>query len=259
MPTDVPKKVRIGDEPEFNIEGDTTVETPFQRMAVSTHATLVLGNIIYALMHLSVTHGSLPMLPVLATFLLSVVVGDFGTGVFHWSVDNYGSINTPIFGSVCEAFQGHHNTPWTITFRSFINNTYKIAIGTFLPLALLTVSGAQDYIRMFMALFINWWLISQEFHKYTHFKNQEENVPAFWRALGNAGIILPKSMHGKHHTSPFQGNYCILTGWCNPILDETQFFRKLEKIVYETTGNEPNTWNEEKGGEKVRKEAMSMV
>jgi hypothetical protein len=34
-------------------------------------------------------------------------------------VDNYGSLKTPVFGSVCAAFQGHHVTPWTITFRSF--------------------------------------------------------------------------------------------------------------------------------------------
>ena len=38
------------------------------------------------------------------------------TGVFHWSVDNY-----PL-GRIAELFQGHHDTPWTITYRQTCNN-----------------------------------------------------------------------------------------------------------------------------------------
>ena len=30
---------------------------------------------------------------------------DLGSGVYHWSMDNYGSKNTPIFGTQIEAFQ----------------------------------------------------------------------------------------------------------------------------------------------------------
>eukprot|EP01035_Chromulina_nebulosa_P018518 gene18518-24236_t len=40
---------------------------------------------------------------------ISIILGDFATGVFHWSVDNYGDINTPVFGSVCAAFQDKTN------------------------------------------------------------------------------------------------------------------------------------------------------
>ena len=73
----------------------------------------------------------------------SIILGDFGTGVFHWSVDNYGSIKTPVFGSVCAAFQGHHDTPWTITFRSFANNVYKICYGTIPALLFLLISKPE--------------------------------------------------------------------------------------------------------------------
>lgn len=37
-----------------------------------------------------------------------VLLADLVSGVFHWSVDNYGNRDTPVFGSVIEAFQGHH-------------------------------------------------------------------------------------------------------------------------------------------------------
>ena len=53
---------------------------------------------------------------------------DFLTGVYHWSVDNYGSGATPIVGSQIAAFQGHHQRPWTITEREFCNNVHKVGL-----------------------------------------------------------------------------------------------------------------------------------
>lgn len=46
-------------------------------------------------------------------------------------------------------------------------------------------------------------------------------------------------MHGAHHKSPFEGNYCIVSGLWNPLLDNTGFFRKLEDLVHATTKVEP--------------------
>jgi ubiquitin-conjugating enzyme E2 variant len=168
----------------------------------------------------------------------SIILGDFATGVFHWSVDNYGSIKTPVFGAVCVAFQGHHDTPWTITFRSFANNVFKICYATIGFLSFLMIANPGPLTRIFLTLFINWWMLSQEFHKMAHMKV----APPRWKFLQDKGIILSKKEHGLHHTSPFEGHYCILTGICNPILDNTKFFRHLERIVYRITGNIPNTW-----------------
>ena len=43
--------------------------------------------------------------------LLAYWLSDLGTGVFHWSVDNYGSKATPVMGGIIDAFQGHHKYP----------------------------------------------------------------------------------------------------------------------------------------------------
>lgn len=40
--------------------------------------------------------------------MAGILIADLVSGVFHWSVDNYGDSKTPVFGSVIEAFQGHH-------------------------------------------------------------------------------------------------------------------------------------------------------
>lgn len=181
----------------------------------------------------------------------SIILGDFATGVFHWSVDNYGSIKTPVFGAVCVAFQGHHVTPWTITFRSFVNNVYKICYATVPFLCLLALLPTAPAVCVFLTLFINWWMISQELHKYAHMRT----VPPAVKALQDAGIILSRKEHGLHHTAPFEGHYAILTGVTNSFLDSTKFFRRLENIVFRLTGNKPNTWKE---SPEVEREAMNI-
>jgi len=150
----------IGSAPEFSIDDDSAVVTPLQQWLVAAHFAITLASLWISLasLHVESLQG---YLSIAVVFFLSVIVGDFGTGVFHWSVDNYGSLGTPLVGSVCAAFQGHHKAPWTITFRPFVNNVYKIALGT-IPALLLTVAVVADHHqRMFLTLFINWWLVSQ--------------------------------------------------------------------------------------------------
>lgn len=224
------KRFRTGTEPQFSIPDDSVQEKPFQRALLYIHFSLFAINLgLYA----SEASSSITGLSIVTSsfaVILSIIFGDFAvslilndwikflhlchvsqTGVFHFSVDNYGSINTPVFGSICAAFQGHHATPWTITFRSFCNNLYKISYGTIPALLLLALSPPESCspeFRLFLTLFINWWLLSQEFHKWSHMRNP----PKFARFLQDKGIILSRKEHGLHHSEPFDKHYCILTG-----------------------------------------------
>ena len=45
-----------------------------------------------------------------------------------------------------------------------------------------------------------------------------------------------------HHVAPYEGNYCIVSGFCNNFLDRTGVFRMLEHAVYEINGIESNAW-----------------
>lgn len=229
----ISQKVRKGSAPEFAIAGDSTVETPSQVATVGGHFGITLLNLVTAASAIPI-HSTFDAIPIVGTIALSIVVGDFGTGVFHWATDNYGSIKTPVFGSVCAAFQGHHVTPWTITFRSFANNVYKICYGTIPALLLVAALPMEPLSKVFFTLFINWWMISQELHKFSHMRSTPKNI----KKLQDMGIILSKKEHGLHHNSPFEGHYCILTGVCNSFLDNSKFFRHLENIVFKLTGNE---------------------
>lgn len=230
-----------GKVPVFAIEGDSTEETWNQRIVIYLHFILVFFNIYISYNSFILNYHDdnfINTFSLISSIILSIIFGDFVTGIFHWSVDNYGQLETPIFGSVCAAFQGHHITPYTITFRSFINNVYKIAYGTIPMLVILSISSIDVNLRVFLTLFINWWLLSQEFHKYSHLRQ----VPEFIKFFQENNIILSKKEHGLHHSAPYEGHYCILTGICNPVLDNSNFFRYLENIVFKLTGNKPNTW-----------------
>eukprot|EP00953_Heterococcus_sp_UTEX-ZZ885_P015181 8548-Heterococcus_DN1.PRE.1 len=90
-----------------------------------------------------------------------------------------------------------------------------------------------------------------ELHKYSHMVRP----PAWIAKLQNAGIILNKRDHGLHHSSPFEEKYCIVTGHCNGIMDSSGLFRRMEKVIYERTGVEPNCWILDESG-KVKAAAM---
>ena len=55
---------------------------------------------------------------------------------------------------------------------------------------------------------------------------------------------MSRRVHGAHHKAPFEGNYCIVSGFWNPILDaggsDASFFRKLERFVLAKTGEAPS-------------------
>ena len=59
---------------------------------------------------------------------------------------------------------------------------------------------------------------------------------------------MSRKSHGAHHKAPFEGNYCIVSGFWNPVLDrngaDDGFFRHLERIVHRATGAEPRCWHE---------------
>ena len=65
--------------------------------------------------------------------------------------------------------------------------------------------------------------------------------------LQERGLLVSRKAHGAHHRAPFEGNYCIVSGVWNPILDaggDNSFFRRAERFVHKKTGVEPRCWHE---------------
>ena len=174
---------------------------------------------------------------------LAYWTSDLGTGIFHWSVDNYGDKNTPLLGGVIDAFQGHHKYPWTITKRQFSNNIHKTCVA---PLVFTTPTLAlsdRPTDLVFVGVFTALVVLSQQFHAWSHMKKSE--LPAIVLKAQEMGVFVARRDHGQHHKAPFEGHYCIVSGYWNPILDDSGFFRKLEKFIYKQTGVAPRCWSDD--------------
>lgn len=172
----------------------------------------------------------------------SWVSADFGSGVLHWSVDNYGNGKTPVMGGIIAAFQGHHASPWTIVERGFENNVSKLCIpfGIQTVIAMKFIFGLGPAAVLFWSTFCVMEVMSQEFHKMSHTTKSEAGP--VWNALQDGGLVIDRKSHAQHHIAPYAGNYCIMSGRCNNLLDDSGFFRRLEHIVYKINGIESNSW-----------------
>lgn len=172
---------------------------------------------------------------------LAWFLSDLGTGVFHWSVDNYGGKSTPVFGTVIDAFQGHHKWPWTITKREFANNVHGICIPIIPVQALLVAAQTPAPVAAFVGAFLFFVPMSQQFHSWSHLRRTE--VPPTVLALQDAGVLISCKAHGAHHRPPFEGNYCIVSGLWNETLDGSGFFANMERAIYARTGVPPRSWD----------------
>jgi ubiquitin-conjugating enzyme E2 variant len=78
-------------------------------------------------------------------------------------------------------------------------------------------------------------LWTNQIHQWAHMPRPPRAV----RWLQNCRLILNRRTHQRHHESPHVTDYCIATGWCNGLLNRTDFFRRLERAVAWTTGWTP--------------------
>ncbi len=179
-----------------------------------------------------------------AAVLAGYVLADLGSGVFHWSVDNYGGASTPVLGSIIDSFQGHHARPWTITQREWANNLSGPVV-VHLPLlaAALALPGGAPA-KAFAAAFLACTALAQQTHAWSHLKRGD--VPAPVLALQDAGVLVSCRAHGAHHKPPFASNYCIVSGLWNEFLDGGLLAR-AEQVIYDRTGVAPRGWTEPGG------------
>jgi ubiquitin-conjugating enzyme E2 variant len=68
---------------------------------------------------------------------------------------------------------------------------------------------------------------TNQFHKWAH----QEHPSSLARWLQRKRLVLEPEHHKRHHTQPFNVNYCITNGWLNPLLNKLQFFRRLEATL----------------------------
>lgn len=167
-------------------------------------------------------------------------VADLVSGVVHWAADTWGSPSTPIIGSrLIAPFREHHRNPEAMLAHGFVAASGATCLLA-LPIATaaLWFPSGHGVLGPATTAFV-WGLLlfvalTNQFHAWAHAKSPPPLVA--W--LQRHRLILEPVHHDAHHMEQVK-NYCVTSGWLNPLLEECRFFSRLERVVTTLTGLKP--------------------
>lgn len=172
--------------------------------------------------------------------LAGMLAADFLSGVVHWAADTWGRADFPVLGPrLLVPFRIHHLNPDDFLRRRFLDANGDVAALT-IPLlaALVTMpleSAGQQALAVAGFAFCAAGGLTNQIHQWAHMTSPPRAV----RWLQRARLLLRQEEHDAHHRGPYDGHYCITTGWCNRPLEALGFFRRLETVITRTTGLRP--------------------
>ncbi len=165
--------------------------------------------------------------------LVGYMAADLVSGTVHWLADRFGTPDTPVLGEAfIRPFREHHDFPTDITHHDFVevNGNNSLVLLMFLLPAYSVLpeelSPAWVCFGGFSMAFPAAIFMTNQFHKWAHTK--EPPAPVVW--MQARGLILSKQAHDRHHTPPHDSDYCITSGWLNPLLDRLDVFARCERL-----------------------------
>ncbi len=174
-----------------------------------------------------------------AAALGAYVAADVLSGIVHFLGDSFGTVDTPWLGTTFVLpFRSHHTHPEAIAEHDFIETNGNNAFATLLPVVptLLLVpveaGGAATGLGCFVLVLALLLLFTNQIHKWAHVAAP----PGVVRMLQRAGILLSPERHAAHHSPPYRGGFCVVSGHANGVLDPIAFFPRLEGGLRKTLG-----------------------
>jgi len=172
--------------------------------------------------------------------IAGVAAADLFSGVVHWAADTWGRESMPVVGRrLLHPFRVHHVNPDDFLRRRFLDtngDTAFLVVVFILPSVALPLEASwQRAVIAFLIGFGGVGLLTNQMHQWAHMRQPPQLV----RFLQRAGFLLRHEVHQEHHRAPHTVNYCIATGWWNPILETLSFFRRAESLVTTLTGAKP--------------------
>lgn len=155
---------------------------------------------------------------------ICILIADFTTGIVHWWEDAYGNPNWKYLGkSVVLPNLEHHQKP-----RAFLQGNFfeRIKLSLFVASAiclLLYIFGCNNMFVFFTLLYMS---LANEIHAISHRTDKENGKLICF--IQKTGLLQTRKMHGLHHTSPYNVNYCVMTGFLNPVLNVIKFWYVIE-------------------------------
>jgi len=176
----------------------------------------------------------------LAGLLLGALVADALTGLVHWACDTWGDERTPWLGpTLIHAFREHHAAPLEMLDSDWTSTNREPGLAAAVALLLLSLPACQRALEghvlasAFLCSFVFYGAAANQLHLWAH----DPDAPRLVRWAQRRGLVLSPERHARHHRAPHTSAYCISTGWLDPLLDRTGFWRWLERLVSRLTGS----------------------
>jgi ubiquitin-conjugating enzyme E2 variant len=176
--------------------------------------------------------------------LVGILLADFTSGFVHWLFDTWGNLDTPVFGRLAiRTFRHHHVDPKAITKHDFIEtNGHNISLTTIYGVCGVLVLRSAENVTLFDVFVCQSLLcatfftaFTSQIHKWAH----DDKPSPVVALLQRARLVISPEHHAKHHSAPYNRNYCITVGWMNGPLRAIRFFETLERTITALTGAVP--------------------
>jgi len=172
-----------------------------------------------------------------------ILLTDLFTGAVHWWEDAYGNPDWKYLGkSVVLPNMEHHRHP-----RGFLKGTFweRIRLSFYVALGIGLICWYLNLLNWQLIFSLCYASVANEIHAIAHRTDNENGK--FIVFVQKIGMIQSRKMHGLHHSSPYNINYCVLTNYLNPILNKIHFWHVLEKMI-SILGIRPTRENVNRGG-----------
>jgi ubiquitin-conjugating enzyme E2 variant len=156
----------------------------------------------------------------------AVLLADFFSGAVHWAEDAYARKDTPVIGKwIGQANIEHHVKPRAFVARGWWASSWDLVLAS-----ALVVTGAWwlDMLSWQVWLFAIVAANANQIHKWAHRAPHENGRLVTW--LQRFKLIQTQRHHAKHHGGKKNSHYCAITNFLNPILEELEFWEKLERL-----------------------------
>jgi plasmanylethanolamine desaturase len=156
----------------------------------------------------------------------AVLLADFFSGLVHWAEDAYARKDTPIIGKwIGEANLEHHHKPRAFVSRSYWQSSWDLVLVSAVVLLAAWYGGWLSWpVWVFALVAAN----ANQIHKWAHRAPHENGRLITW--LQRAKLLQTQRHHAKHHGGQRDSHYCSVTNFLNPLLEELEFWKLLERF-----------------------------
>lgn len=163
---------------------------------------------------------------ILIHLFLGWLIADFLSGFVHWVEDRLLPEGLPILDDlVVQPNILHHEKPNIFLLHNIWQRNWTawlVVILVAIPWYLIFGFG-----WIFLGALLGGFAAS-EVHARAHFGYDN---PEFIRVLQRIGFIQSPAEHARHHRGNHDRCYCVLTNYCNPVLDAFDLWSALEFLL----------------------------